>query len=206
MSMSTASQTAPAASDRPTDVSPELLAEWMGQKNTVLVDVREDFEHAEERIKGAVLEPLSKFDPDRLRAKVGSARVVFHCRSGKRSVTAAQRYRRGDEPLFHLAGGIEAWKQAGRPVERPSAGPRIPVMRQVQITAGSLVALGVALGAFVHPGFLAIAGFVGLGLVFAGVSGWCGMAMLLGKMPWNAAPASASTPGASSGSAASCCS
>jgi hypothetical protein len=58
-------------------------------------------------------------------------------------------------------------------------------MRQVQITAGSLVALGTALGWFVSPWFLILSGFVGCGLMFAGLSGWCGMAMMLGRMPWN---------------------
>ena len=58
-------------------------------------------------------------------------------------------------------------------------------MRPVMITAGSLVLLGVALGAVVHPGWLGLSGFVGAGLVFAGASGWCGMAKLLALMPWN---------------------
>ena len=58
-------------------------------------------------------------------------------------------------------------------------------MRQVQITAGGLVLLGIALGVWVAPAFLALSAFVGAGLVFAGTSGWCGMAKLLGLMPWN---------------------
>ena len=58
-------------------------------------------------------------------------------------------------------------------------------MRQVQIAAGSLVLAGVLLGAFVAPGFYALSGFVGAGLLFAGVSGFCGMARLLAVMPWN---------------------
>lgn len=58
-------------------------------------------------------------------------------------------------------------------------------MRQVQVAAGSLVLLGVFLGAYVSPGFYFLAGFVGAGLVFAGFSGFCGMARLLMRMPWN---------------------
>ena len=61
-------------------------------------------------------------------------------------------------------------------------------MRQVQIVAGSLVALGVALGVLVSPWMLILPAFVGCGLVFAGVSGWCGMARLLAVMPWNSTP------------------
>jgi len=41
------------------------------------------------------------------------------------------------------------------------------------------------LGALVHPGFYALSAFVGAGLLFAGLTDWCGMAMLLAKMPWN---------------------
>ena len=58
-------------------------------------------------------------------------------------------------------------------------------MRQVQIVAGSLVLTGVVLGALVSPGFYALSGFVGAGLLFAGASGFCGMARLLAFMPWN---------------------
>lgn len=169
------------------DVAPDLLEQWAKQGDTVIVDVREDFEHAEERIDGAELMPLSKFDAAALRARHGGHKVVFQCRSGRRSADAAGRYAAPGEKTFHLAGGIEAWKASGRAVVKPAKANRIPVMRQVQIVAGSLVAIGVALGAFVHPAFLALPGFVGCGLVFAGISGWCGMAMLLGRMPWNSA-------------------
>ena len=58
-------------------------------------------------------------------------------------------------------------------------------MRQVQIVAGSLVVLGVVLGLLVAPSFFALSAYVGAGLVFAGSTGWCGMAKLLAVMPWN---------------------
>lgn len=181
--MTTAAASA-GASHRVTDVAPDLLKGWLDSGACVLVDVREDFEHAEERIAGAVLAPLSKFDPAKIRAEHGDARVVFQCRSGKRSADAASRYRVGDEAVLHLAGGIEGWKAAGMAVVKP-AKAGLPIMRQVQITAGSLVTVGVALGVLVSPWFLGISAFVGCGLVFAGASGWCGMAKLLAAMPWN---------------------
>jgi len=170
---------------RTTDVTPDLLASWMASDDIVVVDVREDYEHAEERIDGALLRPLSSFDADAVRQEAGAKRVVFYCRSGKRSLDAAARYRENGEATFHLAGGIEAWKAAGRPVARPETGPRLPIMRQVQVVAGTLILLGVALGALVSPWFIAISAFVGAGLLFAGVSGWCGMAKLLARAPWN---------------------
>lgn len=171
---------------RVTDVAPDLLAGWLEAGDTVLVDVREDFEHAEERIAGAALVPLSKFNADEVRRLAGGKRVVFHCRSGKRSADAATRFAGDGGSVLHLAGGIEAWKSSGMPVVRPSKAG-LPVMRQVQIVAGGLVALGVGLGTTVSPWFLALSGFVGVGLMFAGISGWCGMAKLLAVMPWNRA-------------------
>lgn len=170
-----------------TDIAPDLAAQWIAGGDTVLVDVREDFEHAEERIDGALLAPLSKFDPDALRTRCSGSRIVFHCRSGKRAQEAANRYAREGDRVFNLDGGIEAWKAAGQPVVRPAKSSRIPVMRQVQIVAGSLTAIGTALGVAVSPWFLIIPAFVGCGLTMAGITGWCGMAMVLGRMPWNRA-------------------
>ena len=66
--------------------------------------------------------------------------------------------------------------------------------RQVRVAAGSLVLLGVALAALVHPGFVGLAAFVGAGLLFAGLTDTCGMGLLLARMPWNRAPADACTP------------
>lgn len=167
------------------DIAPGLLASWIAAGEASIIDVREDYEHAEERIGGSASHPLSSFDPEAIRRGAGEKRVVFQCRTGRRSLEAAKRYRRGDEPVFHLAGGLEAWKAAGHSVIRPEKAPRLPIMRQVQIVAGALVALGVLLGVTVSAWFLAVAGFVGCGLMFAGLSGWCGMAELLAIMPWN---------------------
>jgi rhodanese-related sulfurtransferase len=172
-------------STKVTDVAPELCEAWMQSGDTVLIDVREDFEYAEERIVGAVLHPLSRFDANALAREHGNKRVVFHCRSGKRSHEAAERYQQHGSPVFHLAGGIEGWKASGREVIRPSSGRKLPIMRQVQITAGALVALGVVMGLTVSPWFHGLAAFVGCGLMFAGISGWCGMAKMLAVMPWN---------------------
>lgn len=175
------------------DVAPELLAEWIKSGDTVVIDVREDFEHAEERIAGAVSRPLSRFDPERVRKEYAGKRIIFHCRSGKRSSDAARRFSISGEPVMHLAGGIEAWKSAGLQVVRP-ARAGLPIMRQVQIVAGALVVAGVFLSVVASAWFLALSAFVGCGLMFAGITGWCGMAMLLAQMPWNRGKLPASTP------------
>lgn len=167
------------------ELSPEDVEQWLAEGDTVLLDVREEFEHAAERINAAISTPLSKLDPESIRTQHLNSRVIFHCRSGKRSADAAARCQLNGESVFHLAGGIENWKASGREVLRSESAPKLPVMQQVQIAAGLLVLTGVILGAAVSPWFLVISGFVGTGLLFAGTTGWCGMAMLLASMPWN---------------------
>jgi len=185
------------------EVTPESLERWMAEGEAVLVDVREPFEHAEEHIDGAELVPLGTIDPAMLRARHASARVVFQCKTGKRAAEAVEKFRREGEPVYVLRGGIDGWKAARRPVVVPAAPRGFPVMRQVQIVAGALVAAGTALGVILSPWFLVVPGFVGCGLVFAGTTGWCGMAKLLGVMPWNRRPAG--DPAGGSPSGASCC-
>jgi rhodanese-related sulfurtransferase len=170
----------------PIDVDPLALEGWLAAGDCVLVDVREPFEHAAERIEHAVSIPLSTLDAESVDARFPGKRLVFHCAGGKRSAKACERYsERSGERAYHLAGGIEAWKQAHRPTLKP-AKAGLPIMRQVQMIAGLLVVLGVVLGLGVSERFLALSVFVGVGLMFAGATGWCGMAKLLSKMPWNA--------------------
>lgn len=167
------------------DVSPERLQAWMRDGEAVVIDVREDFERQAERIAGSKHVPLGQLDVAALRTEHPDARIVFQCRTGRRSRDAAEEFMAHGGEGFHLGGGIVAWKDRGLPVERTAGAPRIDIMRQVQITAGSLVVLGVLLGVLVSPWALALSAFVGGGLIFAGASGWCGMAKLLTRMPWN---------------------
>lgn len=165
-------------------ISPQRAAELV-RAGAALVDIREPNEHARERIPGARHHALSRVDGDVTRA--GDKVLIFHCRSGARTTANAARLsaRAPDScETYILAGGLEAWKKAGLPVTLDRSQP-IDIMRQVQIVAGSLVLIGVALGAIVSPGFYIVSGFVGAGLLFAGVSGFCGMARLLALMPWN---------------------
>ena len=93
------------------------VARGMRQNRILLVDVREPNETALEGFPGAVLLPLSAFDPARIPDPEGKE-VVFACRSGRRSVTASQAAQAAGLPYdAHLAGGILAWKAAGHPTE-----------------------------------------------------------------------------------------
>lgn len=172
--------------DKPVDLSPAVVKARLEQGGSVLIDVREPFEHSAERIEGAVHMPLGSLEPDAIRNLYPGKRIIFHCAGGKRSAKACQRFAGGQaETTEHLAGGIEAWKQAGLSTVKPSKAGPISVMRQVQIAAGSLVVVGLLLGYFVAQPFYLLSAFVGCGLVFAGATGWCGMANLLAEMPWN---------------------
>jgi rhodanese-related sulfurtransferase len=149
----------------------------------VLVDIREADEHARSRIPAARHAPLSQLDQFKVEPEARA--VIFHCRSGNRTASNADRLNRcTDCEAYLLDGGIDAWRSAGLPVIDEQGQP-IEIMRQVQITAGSLVFAGTALGLLVHPAFYALAAFVGAGLVFSGVSGSCMMARLLAFAPWN---------------------
>lgn len=166
------------------EIAPAELKRWLDEGKAIVVDVRESDEFAAERIEGAMSRPLSTLNPASV--PVGDEKtVVLHCRSGKRSQEAAQRLiAAGRSEVCHLKGGLKAWVDANLPVRKLDKAP-ISIMRQVQITAGSLVFIGTVLGAFVSPWFLLLSGFVGAGLVFAGLSGTCGMATMLSYMPWN---------------------
>lgn len=148
----------------------------------ILVDIRELDEHARERVPAARHQPLSRLSSIDTH---GATAVIFHCRSGHRTAGNSQRLAAAvDCDAYILDGGIDAWKKAGLTVMSDRRQP-IEIMRQVQITAGSLVLLGVALGVWVAPAYFALSAFIGAGLTFAGVTGWCGMAKLLAFMPWN---------------------
>ncbi|RDV05591.1 rhodanese family protein [Undibacter mobilis] len=165
-------------------ISPTRAAELM-QTGAVLVDIREADEHARENIPGARHHALSLLDRD-MPARPGDDVLIFHCRSGMRTKTNAGKLANvaGGCEAFILEGGIDAWKKAGLPVSLDRKQP-IDMMRQVQIGAGSLALLGALLGFLVNPVFYALSGFVGAGLLVAGVTGFCGMARVLALMPWN---------------------
>ena len=99
------------------DLNPDEVARGMAENRMMLVDVREPNETAAESFPGAVLVPLSSFDPACIPDPQGRE-VVFACRSGKRSVTASQAAQAAGFPYdAHLAGGIKAWKEMGLPTE-----------------------------------------------------------------------------------------
>jgi rhodanese-related sulfurtransferase len=165
-----------------TCISAHDLADQLASRQVSVIDVREPMEYASGHIAGSINVPLRRLRE----ADLPQGPLVLVCQSGNRSRQGLQQLleRSHPHPLNDLAGGIPHWQQAGYPLRQLKNAP-LPLMRQVQIAAGSLILLGLILSNTVAPGWIALTWFVGAGLTFAGVSGFCGMARLLAAMPWN---------------------
>jgi rhodanese-related sulfurtransferase len=155
-----------------------------------LLDVRTPGEYAAAHVPGAKLIPLDELDPAAFgRERNGDeAPVYVLCQSGGRARRAIEKLQAaGVQGCVLVAGGTQAWIDAGLPVNR---GPSrvLPLMRQVQITVGFLGATGALLALTTNKLFALIPLVVGTGLLFAGLTGFCGLALLLAKMPWNQSP------------------
>lgn len=160
------------------------LREQLENGELHLVDVREQMEFAGGRIAGASSIPLGELEERH--AELDHTKPIYvMCRTGRRSAEAQRRLQAlGFTNVINVAGGIEAWKQEKLPVERDEYAPW-SIERQVRFTAGSLVLIGVLLAIFVHPYFIALSGLIGFGLAFTATIDWCGMGILISKMPWN---------------------
>ena len=153
-----------------------------------MIDVRTPVEFAEVHVPQAHNVPLDQFDPKNLLASgqvLKDQPVYLFCRSGGRASKAADKFaKEGLANAVVVEGGTLAWIEAGLPVARSTL-KVMSLERQVRIVAGSLVLAGVLLAIFVHPYFIGLSAFVGAGLIFAGITDWCGMGLLLAKLPWN---------------------
>jgi rhodanese-related sulfurtransferase len=167
---------------------PRDVAERLRAGKAVLVDIRDPDEFARRHIAGARSVPLSTWEQAHLSVDPAQD-VIFTCRTGMRTGANCDRLAAsvlGD--AFVLDGGVDGWAAAGLPITEDRKAP-MEIMRQVQIAAGSLVLAGVVLGFAAAPGWFALSGFVGAGLMFAGISGTCAMANVLRLAPWNRASA-----------------
>lgn len=168
----------------------ELKALLEQDPNLPVIDVRTPAEFQQVHVGSAINVPLDTLTPKTLKEAlplVEERPFYILCRSGARADIAASKLdSAGVSDGVVVTGGTVAWKAAGFPVvEGP--GKVISLERQVRIAAGALVLTGVLLSYFVHAYFIGLSAFVGAGLVFAGITDWCGMGILLGKAPWNQA-------------------
>lgn len=160
-----------------------------------LIDVRTPVEYREAHVSFARNLPLDQIDgKSRIDSPAGaastegnsdgSAPIYVLCQSGNRSKQACRKLESaGHDNIVNIDGGTSACIAAGLPVTRGKKA--MSLERQVRIVAGSMVLIGVLLGWLAHPGFYGLSAFVGAGLVFAGITDFCGMGLLLARMPWN---------------------
>ena len=174
-----------------TTISPQQLYELRANgKEINLIDVRTPAEFRAGHAVGARLVPLDELDPQDLTTNLqqsgaGDEKPLYiTCQAGFRAQQAAERLRSaGYRKLVLIEGGTEAWQKAGLPMERSENA--ISLERQVQIAIGILLVLKVFFGFTIHELFFAMIPLIGVGLIFAGATRWCGMARLVRMLPWN---------------------
>ena len=154
-----------------------------------IIDVRTPGEYAGGHIPGALNIPLDQIEralPD-IRDAAERGDVLVVCASGARSENACRTLAANGVHTATLAGGTGAWAAHGQDLHRPQGSVKATwgMERQVRLTAGSVVLLGLALGEFVHPAFRLLSAGVAAGLVFSAVTNTCGMAAMLAKLPHN---------------------
>lgn len=170
---------------KPESISPLQASELIAQ-GAMLIDIRERADYLREHIPDAVSLPLSEITSGKRVENPGFRTVIFHCQAGMRTTRNADALIKAvtSENVFLMSEGINAWKSATFPTVEDKKHP-LPVIRQVHITAGALVLLGVVSGYTLDSRLFLLSGVIGAGLIFSGVTGFCGMASLLQKMPWN---------------------
>lgn len=169
-------------------ITPRQLAELCQSGTGIeIIDVRTPVEFREVHLNIARNVPLDQLDPAQMmQARSGSKvdPLYIVCRSGSRGQQACDKFlKAGFTNIVNIEGGTLACVEAGLPVTRGQKA--MSLERQVRIAAGLMVFAGVVLGFFYHEAFLGLAGFVGVGLVFAGITDTCGMGLILAQMPWN---------------------
>lgn len=174
-----------------TQVQPSITPRELQQRlvqlhGQCLIDVRTQPEFESAHITGSTLVPINQLDPAAIRHLGGKDECLYViCQSGGRARRAIQKLQvAGVKNCVFVEGGIEAWINQGLPVERGETRV-LPLMRQVQIAVGMIAGTGALLALTVNPLFAIVPLFMSCGLIFAGVTGICGLAIMMTKMPWN---------------------
>jgi rhodanese-related sulfurtransferase len=161
----------------------ELRSRLNRGEHILMVDVRTTSEYAAGHIPGAVNIPMDEVEA-RLEDLGNGTQVVLVCQSGGRAGITCGLLEPHHDNLAVLTGGTSAWENAGMPIVRTTS-TRWSIDRQVRLIAGLIVLLGTLLAVTTSTGWLYVAMFIGAGLTFSGLTNFCGMALLLAKMPWN---------------------
>lgn len=171
-------------------ISAQEYLKKMDTEPSVTIDLRTPAEHAQENLRHGVLLPVHKLDCEKLNHVLAAEStrdvpVYLLCQSGQRAELAVNNLAgKTNHELIIIDGGLNALKQCGVETAQNKSSV-ISLERQVRIAAGTMVLTTVVAGFFIHVAFYALAGIVGAGLMFAGITNTCGMAMVLARMPWN---------------------
>jgi rhodanese-related sulfurtransferase len=168
------------------NVTPSITAAELRSRppaEAQLIDVRSPSEFAAGHIPAAINIPMDQIE-SRLDDLRPGAPIVLICQMGTRARMTAALLEPCRRDITILEGGTAAWIQSGLPVVT-TVKTRWSLERQVRLSAGVLALLGAVLAVAVHPYWISLSAFVGLGLTFAGLTDICPMGELLQKMPWN---------------------
>ena len=159
-------------------ISPQVALKKAKSENALLIEVRTPAEYRAFHAVGAENHKLSQLNQEYITNNflpgLSDKPSFLLCKSGNRASMAAEIFQQANTQKIFVDGGTDLWHEKELPVEKEKS--IISLERQVRITAGTLVFLGTLLGVFVNPYFLIIPGFVGAGLVFAGVTNTYGTA------------------------------
>lgn len=168
-----------------THITADKLRNLMHNNKVKIFDIREHDEYQKEHIIGAQNIPSSVIESYDFNDIKDTDTIVFYCQAGVRTRQCEPKLQNLPfKQVMILDGGISTWKKIGCVVAKNEKAP-LPIMRQVQIVAGLLTILGVGLSFIVSPYFALLSGLVGVGLTLAGITGFCGMANILMKLPYN---------------------
>ena len=168
--------------------SPRALSNRIAEGYVRIIDVRTPAEFRQKRIHDSENIPLDKLNSStlaHLKSSTNGTLFCLTCQSGIRSEHAATKLSKaGIENIYLLTGGLDNWTHENLPIEEK--GGAIPLDQQVRIAIGMLILAG-TLACFLTKDFrwLAAPAFFGAGLVFSGITGFCGLARILAIMPWN---------------------
>lgn len=164
-------------------ITANALANMQQQGLIHLIDVRTPAEYGAVHAKGAVNIPLDKLEPSAL-AYCNGDPVYFVCKSGIRARKAMEKLTEsGFSNMIEVEGGTDAWVRAKLPVQKGRKA--LGLEQQVRLIVGGMALTGAGIVLAGQPAGLALIAFMGLGMVYAGITDTCGMAMMLAKAPWN---------------------
>jgi len=164
------------------NINTDLLHQTKLWPHDIIIDVRTPEEYHLEHIDGAINMPVDTFELYTKKLEQYDT-IYIYCNTGNSSTLFAQKAQAEGIDTIIILWWLSSWSKKYPTIKKKWA---LPMMQQVQIAAGALVLLGILLSLIANNWwFIALSAFVGAGLVFAGSTGYCGMAKVLAKMPWN---------------------